>query len=47
MELQVEVVVEGQGAPPHHPSEGQEDGGVVEQEVEQVLLGVEGAHYPI
>lgn len=47
MELHIEVADEGQRAPPQQSPQGEEDGAVILQEVEQILLGMEGTHRPI
>ena len=47
VERHVEVTVEGQRLTPQHSSQGQEDGAVVQQEVKQILLSMEGTDDPI
>ena len=47
VELDVEVIGEGQGVCPDEPAEGETDGAVVQQEVKQVLIRVDGTHHPI
>jgi len=47
VELHVEVAVVGQRDPPHQASEGEGDGAVVQKEVKQIVLAVEGTHHLI
>lgn len=44
VEVHVDVIIEGQRARPHHPSQTQADGAVAGEKVEHVLLGAEKTH---
>lgn len=47
VEIHIEVIVVGEGAAPQHSLQGQENGIVVQQEVKQILLRMEGAHHAV
>lgn len=44
VEVHVDVIIEGQRAHPHHPSQRKADGAVAGEEVEYVVLGAERTH---
>lgn len=44
VEVYVDIIIEGQRARPHHPSQRQADGAVAVEEVEHVVLGAEKTH---
>lgn len=47
VEVQVEVAIEGHWTSPHHSPQKKDDGAVIEQEVEQILISMEGTQQPI
>lgn len=47
VEVHIEVTVERQRTVPHYSPQGQEDGTVIWQDVQQILLSLEGMYHPI
>lgn len=47
VEVHIKVTVENQWSDPRHSPQGQEDGAIIRQEVQQVLLSLGGTYHAI
>lgn len=47
VEVHIKVIVESQWIDPLHSPQGQEDRAIIQKEVQQILLSLEGAYHSI